>query len=272
MAELDALDRLGPGDHACLVFDDESVWARGVASFIRSGLRRHLRIMYCGRDADRLPAILGGLGLNVGAALESGQLALAGVDTAYLRKGVFDPEASLLAWAAQVAAARAAGYRGMVGIGDMSWACRYAGIEQLAWYEAQVNRICVDGFTMGVCLYDRRLFSEPDLRRVTRTHPAPLLRAVRTSEPRGLRVAGEADLSNRQALRAVVEHLIEDTAAGPEPVTLDLSDLRFADSAAARILLTPARGTPLRVTGVSGPLRRLLDFHWSGPPEDLRIE
>jgi uncharacterized protein YdbL (DUF1318 family) len=49
-------------------------------------------------------------------------------------------------------------------------------IEELSWYETQVNRICVDGYTMGVCLYDRRLFSEPDLRRVTRSHPATITR------------------------------------------------------------------------------------------------
>jgi anti-anti-sigma factor len=184
----------------------------------------------------------------------------------------------------EVAGARAAGYRGMRGIGDMSWAHRHTVIEELSWYETQVNRICVDGYTMGVCLYDRRLFSEPDLRRVTRSHPAtitrytdpsriPLLRAVRTGKL-GLRLEGEADLSNRQALRAIVEHLAEDNRTVRAQLTLDVSELRFADSAAARILLSPAESGArrLRLVGCSRSLRKLLAFHWSGPAGGLRLE
>ncbi|GIE84430.1 MEDS domain-containing protein [Actinoplanes regularis] len=284
MAEASLLDYLGPGDHACLVFDDEPVWARGVAAFIRAGLRQYHRILYCGPGAGRLPGVLAGQGLDITAALDSGQLSVAGAEAAYLSDGVFDPEASLAAWQGEVETARAAGYRGMRGIGDMSWALRHTGIDQLSWYEARVNRICVDGYTTGVCLYDRRLFSEPDLCRVTRSHPAtitrytdpsrvPLLHAVRTGKL-GLRLAGEADLSNRQALRAMVEHLVEDTATDRAPVTLDLSDLRFADSAAARILLASAADGKhrLRVVGASRSVRRLLAFHWSGPAGSLRMD
>ncbi|WP_436527275.1 MEDS domain-containing protein [Actinoplanes sp. HUAS TT8] len=283
MAEASLLDHLGPGDHACLVYDDEPLWAGSVASLVRSGLRRHHRIVYCGPDAERLPSVLAGQGVDITMALSSGQLTVAGVEAAYLPDGVFDPEASLAAWAGEVATARAQGYHGMRGIGDMTWARRDVRIDQLSWYEARVNRICVDGYTTGVCLYDRREFSEPELRRVTRTHPStitrytdpsriPLLRVVRTGGS-GLRLSGEADLSNRQALRAMVEHLVEE-AADREPVTLDLSDLRFADSAAARILLEPAvsGGHRLDVVGCSRSLRRLLAFHWDGPTGRLRLE
>ncbi|MFI1992266.1 MEDS domain-containing protein [Actinoplanes sp. NPDC020271] len=283
MAGASLLDRLGPGDHACLVYDDEPLWARSVTSFIRAGLLRHHRVLYCGQDADRLPSVLAGHGVDVAAALRSGQLTMAGVEAAYLSDGVFDPEASLAAWEEEVETARAAGYHGMRGIGDMSWARHGVAMDQLSWYEAQVNRICVDGYTTGVCLYDRRLFGEPELRRVTRTHPAtitrhtdpariPLLRGVRTGEL-GLRLSGEVDLSNRQALRAMVEHLV---AGAPSrvPVTLDVSDLRFADSAAARILLEPAAtgAHRLRFFGASAVVRRLLRFHWAGDPVDLVFE
>ncbi len=283
MAGASLLDHLGPGDHACLVYDDEPLWAWSVAAFIRSGLRQHHRILYCGQGADRLPSVLAEQGVDVTAALSRGQLTVAGVEAAYLPEGVFDPEASLAAWMGEVEAARAAGYRGMRGIGDMSWAWRGVGLDQVSWYEAQVNRICVDGYTAGLCLYDRRLFGEPELRRVTRTHPAtitrhtdperiPLLRAVRTGDL-GLRLSGEADLSNRQALRSMVEHLVEE-ATTREPVTLDVSDLRFADSAAARILLEPAAtgGHLLEVVGCSKALRRLLTFHWAGPSGSLHME
>ncbi|WIM95177.1 MEDS domain-containing protein [Actinoplanes oblitus] len=285
MAASSPLDQLSPGDHACLVFDDEPLRARSVTAYIRAGLRQHHRILYHGQSADRLPAVLASHGVDVSAALDSGQLLLAGPGAAYLTAGVFDAEASLAAWMGEADRARAAGYRGMRGIGDMSWARRLDGVDQLSWYEAQVNRVFADGYAMGICLYDRRLFSELELRRLTRTHPAtitrntdpdrvPLLRGVRTRKPPGLRLAGEADLSNRQALRAMMEHLIEDHVPAPVPLTLDLSRLRFADSAAARTLLGPAAaGThQLRIAGASPSLRRLLRFHWSGPSAALRIE
>src|SRR5690349_8412555 len=113
MGEASLLDHLGPGDHACLVFDDE-LWRVGsVAAYIRAGLRQHHRILYCGPGADRLPALLVGHGVDVTAALASGQLSLAAPDRAYLPHGVFDPEVSLAAWMAEADAARAAGYRGM---------------------------------------------------------------------------------------------------------------------------------------------------------------
>ncbi|GAA4591032.1 anti-anti-sigma factor [Actinoplanes octamycinicus] len=280
MAEASPLDQLSPGDHACLVFDDEPLRARSVAAYIRAGLRQHHRILYHGQSAERLPAVLAGQGVNVTAALDSGQLTLAGP----VRGGFFDAEASLATLRGEADKARAAGYRGMRGIGDMSWARRLDGVDQLSWYEAQVNRVFADGYAMGICLYDRRLFSEPELRRLTLSHPAtitgttdparvPLLRGVRTREPLGLSLEGEADLSNREALRAMVEHLIEEQAPGA-PLTLDLSGLRFADSAAARILLGPAAaGTHrLRIVGATEQVHRLLRFHWSGSPEALRIE
>jgi anti-anti-sigma factor len=284
MGEASLLDHLGPGDHACLVFDDELLRVGSVAACIRAGLRQHHRILYCGPGVDRLPAMLTGHGVDITTALSSGQLSLAAPDRAYLSDGIFDPEVSLAAWMKEVAAARAAGYRGMRGIGDMSWAHRCTGIEQLARYEAEVNRICVDGYTMGVCLYDRRLFSELELRRVTRSHPAtisrytdpsrfPLLRVVRTGKL-GLRLEGEVDLSNRQALRAMVRHLAEDGGTVRTQLTLDVSELRFADSAAARILLSSASGGRhrLRVVGASETLRRLLLFHRAGKGGDLRFE
>ncbi|BCJ42121.1 hypothetical protein GCM10010168_65010 [Actinoplanes ianthinogenes] len=285
MAEASLLDHLSPGDHACLIFDDEPLRARSLAAYIRAGLRQHHRILYHGQSAERLPQVLAGQGVNVTAALHSGQLTLDGPGSAYLTAGVFDAEASLSAWMGEADKARAAGYRGMRGIGDMSWARHLDDVDQLSWYEAQVNRVFADGYAMGICLYDRRLFTEPELRRLTRTHPAtitrhtdpervPLLRGVRSRKPLGLRLEGEADLSNRHALRAMMEHLTEDHPLSRVPLTLDLSRLRFADSAAARILLAPAAaGTHrLQIVGCSPQLHRLLRFHWTGSSEALRID
>ncbi|WP_328460899.1 MEDS domain-containing protein [Actinoplanes sp. NBC_00393] len=265
MAESSLLDRLTPGDHVCLIFDDEPLRTRSVAAYIRAGLRDHHRILYYGPGGDRVEEELTTQGIDVRPALDRGQLRFGGE---YLRGGVFDPEATFASWQAEIRETAAAGYRGMRAVGDMSWA-RNQG-KQLFRYEARVNRIFAEGFAMGVCLYDRRLFSEDRLRRVTGTHPTtvtaasdprlvPLLRAVRTTDPPGIRLEGEADLSNREALREIFEHLAEESVP---TLTVDVSGLRFADSASVRILLMLADGRHRVVLqGCSGALRRLLAFH-----------
>ena len=75
--------------------------------------------------------------------------------------------------------------------------------------------------------------------------------------PYGVRLAGEVDLSNREALRAVIGHIFEDAPAA----TVDVTDLTFADTAAARILVDAANSGAVRLVGCSPSLRKLLAFH-----------
>jgi anti-anti-sigma factor len=199
------LERLNPGDHACLVAGDEPSLTRSVAAYVRAGLRARHRVLYLGRG-ERVQAEL-------------------------VAQGV----------------------------------------------EARINRLFAEGFAMGVCLYDRRLFSSGDLREIIRSHPCtitaqtdpeavPLLRAVRitTVAGVGVRLDGEADLSNRNALRTVLEHLAEETG---RTMIVDVTGLRFADSAAARTLLRVAvtGRLRLRLVGCSHALRRMLVLHGAGP-------
>jgi anti-anti-sigma regulatory factor len=126
------------------------------------------------------------------------------------------------------------------------------------------------GFVIGVRLYDKRLFETSRLRHLASAHPGllsagagpvPLLHAARTAGPPGLRLSGESDLSNRRALQAVVQHLVEDATAAGVPVTIDVSDLRFADGHTARILIGAAKAAGgMRLIGCSPALIRLLGF------------
>jgi anti-anti-sigma factor len=283
MAEPGLLDRLRPGDHVCLLVHDEPLRTRSLAAYMLTGLRDQCRVIYQGRGGEHVEAALIGLGVDVEAARRRDQLRITGAGSVYLRDGGFDPEATLESWWATADQTRAAGYRGLCAVGDMSWASRpMAGADRVPWYEEQVNRLFADGFARGVCLYDRRLFTDRQLRRLTGSHPTtvtpgsdprfvPLFRALRTADPVGLRLEGEVDLSNRQVLRTVVDHLIEDTALTQGVFTVDLSDLRFADLAAVRILLRLGSGDRhgLRLVGCSGPMRRLLRFHGVGPAVEL---
>ena len=273
------LDQVALGDHVCWTVDDDATRMAAIAGFVRAGLNARHRVIYSG---DQPEAVLDGLerhGVGTRAALGEGLLRAVTAEAGYLTGGVFDPEATLAGWRGEIDRARAAGYPGIRVVGDMTWASRRVpGAERLPWYEAQVNAVFLDGYVAGVCAYDRRRFDPLDLRRLSWAHPGAAatripfepescLRARRTRDPYGLRLAGEVDLSNRDALRAVVEHLFDD-----EPTaTVDVSGLTFADTAASRILVDAAERGTLRLIGVSAPLRRLLDFHGAGRVARLTV-
>jgi anti-anti-sigma factor len=97
------------------------------------------------------------------------------------------------------------------------------------------------------------------------------LRVRRIRDPVGLRLEGEADLAARYALRAVFEHLFTD--AGADEVTVDVRGLRFADRAAARILVRAGGGPQrLRLVGCSPALLRLLEYSGAAEAGALVVE
>ncbi|MCU7727670.1 MEDS domain-containing protein [Actinoplanes sp. KI2] len=273
------LGQVAPGDHVCWTVDDDATRIEAIAGFVRAGLSARHRVVYCGDDPE---ALLDGLerhGVDGRAAVEEHLLQAIPAEAVYLPGGVFDPEATLELWRGEIARIRAAGYPGIRMVADMTWASRRVpGAERLPWYEAQVNAFFLDEYVAAVCAYDRRRFDPLALRRLGWAHPGAVaarvpfeprssLRARRTHDPYGLRLAGEVDRSNREALRTMIEHLFDDGPAA----TVDVSGLAFADTAGSRILIEAAARGPLRLVGVSPPLRRLLDFHGAGGVAGLTV-
>lgn len=281
MAGLPLLDRVAAGDHVCWVYDDDRTRLDAMAAYVRAGLRARERVIYYGDEPEAVLAAVAGGGVDVREAVAGGQLRA----ESYLAAGRFDPDATIRAWRAAAADARREGHPGLRVIGDMTWAVsRVPGAERLAWYEASVNTVFAEGYLTGVCAYDRRLFDPLHLRRLICAHPGTAagdspydpsisLRLRRTGDPPGVRLSGEADLSNRGALAAVVEHAV--AHAGPDRViTLDVTGLHFADMAAARILVHAAsagRGR-VRLVGCSPTLIRLLRFQHADAVPQLVVE
>lgn len=276
------LDRLTVGDHICWLVDDDRLRMREIADFVRAGLRDHQRIVYCGDCPEAVLACIDELGIDTGAALAGGQLKAATAESSYLSTGAFEPESVLQLWAPMARAAREAGYAGVRVLGDMSWAGRgVPGREHLCRYESEINRVVLNNELIGVCAYDRRTMDPLELRRLTWQHPgtaangAPYderlaLRIRRTREPVGLALSGEADLAGRNALRAVIENVFAD--CGTNEVTVDVGGLRFADRAAARILVRAGHGAGrLRLIGCSPPLMRLLAYSGAGDAPGLTM-
>ncbi len=283
MGGLPLLDQVTLGDHVCWAVDDDAVRMEAIAGFVRAGLRARHKVLYCGDDPDGVIAGLERHGIGTGPAMASGQLSAVTAEATYLAGGMFDAEATLDLWRAQLELCRAEGYPGIRVVGDMTWASRgVPGTSRLPWYEAQVNALFLDGYAAGVCAYDKRRFDPLEMRRLAWAHPGAAgpetafdpeasLRISRTRDPWGLRLTGEVDLSNRTALCAMIEHLFD---GGPPEVTVDVSGLTFADTAAARILVNAAERGPgvLRLAGCSPALLRLLEFHHAGEVSGLIVE
>ncbi len=219
-----------------------------MAQTVAAGLDAGDRVMVF--TASLLPlAVLAGLearGLAVAPAEQSGQMAVLSAREAYLPTGRFEPPRMLDAVAGHIEQAAKDGFAGLRLVGDMTWALdEPAGAEQLAGYEAQINQLYMDGRALGVCLYDRRSFSGELLRQVASAHPAmtnanagqvPLLRIRRTTDPYGLRLVGEADFSNRHALNAALDAVVNQQTDPFHPIVIDVAGLRFLDAGTAAML------------------------------------
>ncbi|GAA1273326.1 hypothetical protein GCM10009677_28110 [Sphaerisporangium rubeum] len=267
------IDRLRPGDHVCVTYDDDDQRRAALVGSAFAGVRHHQKLLYfAGEPLATVFADLEAGGVDVRRLLDAGQFQVRSIAEGYLAAGRFEPEAVIGGWAREIDNARDLGYAGLRVIGDMTWAAgEVPGGERLEWYEAEVNRVFAGGFAMALCQYDRRLFAPDRLRRLSAAHPSaftpnasfmwrPLLRILRTADPPGVRLMGEVDASNRGALAATLAGLAEDFPDAGVPLTLDVERLRFADAAAARMLVQAADAVPagVRFTGCSLPLVRLL--------------
>ncbi|MBB2909665.1 ABC-type transporter Mla MlaB component [Streptosporangium becharense] len=278
MADPKTVDRLVPGDHVCWTFDDHERHLKALVRFVRTGVSQNHQVLYF-TDTFLPRAFLVALeayGVEVAGPQHSGQLQVAIANESHLTSGgAFEAERALEAWSTAIENAREQGYAGLRVAIDMGWIIGpEPGTDQLARlarYEAQANRVFSEGYAIALCCYDRRLFTAAELERLGAAHPGtaragagateewePLLRVRRTGA--GLTLAGEADETNRDALAAVLEHLVEDAAAGDGPVTLDVAGLVSADLSAVRLLAGAVRSAParIRLAGVHPPLTDLL--------------
>ncbi|WP_162907467.1 MEDS domain-containing protein [Allorhizocola rhizosphaerae] len=259
-----------------LVITDDESWLVVAADYVSDGLQLRHKIILC-TDMLRPEALIAGLEYlgvaNVWQAQADGQLEVMTAEQSYLAAGRFDPEETITAWAGEIDMARRQGYAALRMVGDMGWALRpAAGVEPLARYEVQINRVFAQGHAMAVCLYDRRLFTTSELAALVAAHPAtatcpppsdwePTLRMRYLEGQVGARLSGEVDVSNRQAVAAMLSHLLDHLAAADAEVVLDLSELRLIDGATAALLVrTVQKRANLRLVGRSQPVAALMDL------------
>jgi anti-anti-sigma regulatory factor len=237
-------------DHACLTFGEPEELFDLTAAFVRDGLDGGLKVVWLS-DAtpDRATAELARRGIEVEAALASGQLAAVGYEDRLLAGQVFSPGQAMTWLAREMEGCGQAGLRLAV---DMSWALRpVAGVEQLPEFEEKIAAAVAGTTTSVLCQYDRERFDPVTLASVaafhTRSvaaatyHADVMLRICRQYAPPGIRLAGELDYQACDSLAlALTEALRLDG-----DVTINMVPLAFIDVTCARMILDAARGLSL---------------------------
>ncbi|MCZ7437441.1 MEDS domain-containing protein [Micromonospora sp. WMMC241] len=273
MTATSVVDQVDLGDHVCWIHDDDSDALDAVGRFAAAGLRRGHKVV-CFTETSTPQAVrarVDAVGVPTEAAVAAGQLRILPAVDAFLADGRPTPATLADAVRHEVDQARREGYPGVRLSGDMAWVLGTGvTLDELRRYELALNPLFPDGRVAGLCLYDRRRYPADRLRLLGAAHPgtaapstprtwSPLLRAYRIGDPAGLRLVGQVDRSNRDALVALLGGLTAGRTAGVPPV-LDLTDLSFADAGAVTELARAVRagGPGVRLVGCRPALRRLL--------------
>lgn len=274
MTATTVVDQVDLGDHVCWIHDDDSDALDAVGRFAAAGLRRGHKVV-CFTETSTPQAVrvrVDAVGVPTEAAVAAGQLRILPAVDAFLAGGRPTPATLADAVRHEVDQARREGYPGVRLSGDMAWMLG-TGVtpDELRRYEVALNPIFPAGRVAGLCLYDRRRFPADQLRLLGAAHPgtagpdtprtwSPLLRAYRIGDQPGLRLVGQVDRSNRDALVALLGDLTTGRPATGVPPVLDLTDLSFADAGAATELARAVRAgrVGVRLVGCRPALRRLL--------------
>jgi anti-anti-sigma regulatory factor len=268
------VEQLRLGDHVCWPVDGEGDRMEAVATLMAAGIAGGDKVLcLTARAPAALVAALANRGVPVTQAQRSGQVEVVPAGETYLAGGRFDAQRVLDSFDGSIARSAAAGYPGLRVIADMDWVLDGpSGVEDLAGYEAAANRLYLTAQALGVCMYTRRAVAPGVFRQLAAAHPvtapagvdpdwAPGLRIRGTVEPYGLRLSGEADLSNRQAVAAALDAVAERRPDPTAPLVVDVAELRFADAGTVALLVRTALANAggLQLTGCHGEVAMVLD-------------
>jgi signal transduction histidine kinase len=181
-----ALERVGPHDHLCSIYEKEADRVSVALPFLRIGLGRGDKCVYVGDEGGE-QAMAGALqadGVDVERLTASGALVLLPKEQAYLRGGRFEPEDMFRFWREEAAAATVAGFTAMRGAGETDWVVRKTqGVERWLQYESRLSEVMAQCNCLTLCQYDRRLYPPQLLVRVIQTHALVLYDGIVCANP-----------------------------------------------------------------------------------------
>jgi len=275
------LGSLEPGTHLCAFHQDDCQLARTAATFVGQGLSAGDQLLYVATD-EQADALLATLPDHVHAsdALATGQLLVRSFAEAYGTRRPDDLGSVADGFRAAADRARKEGFPALRVAAQMDELAPLLGsAEEVLRWERMSTGLQHELGVSSVCLYDVGRLDEWHAALLAREHAgvspehaeAPLASFLAVDEPWGVRISGEVDLSNRDALLRVLQ-----SRADVMPrLHLDLEGLTFADVGTLSRLRAVAADLPgdgwLVLGRTPAVVRRALDMAGLGH-ERMRVE
>lgn len=183
---LDALGRLTPRDHICLLYENREEQFAAAIPFMRMGLERKEQCVYIA-DENTPEAVMDALraeGVDVAAAIQAGALSILTKRETYLKGGSFDPDRMVRSLAEAIRIAKRAGFAALRATGEMTWALAGdPGFDRLLEYEAKTNRFIADNDILAMCQYNNKRFRPAVMLDVLGMHPRVVFDAMVCQNP-----------------------------------------------------------------------------------------
>jgi signal transduction histidine kinase len=169
-----ALERLGPHDHLCSIYESPEDHYAVAIPFMRIGLDRGEKCIYIADDGTvgDVRQAMESEGIDVDRASASKALVLATKEQAYLEHGSFDPDWMFTFWKEATQLAISEGFSALRATGETEWVLRGGrGLERWMEYESRLTHTLSESNCSALCQYNRRLFPPELILDVIRTHP-----------------------------------------------------------------------------------------------------
>ena len=177
---------LGRQRHICAFFNSIDEEHSVLRSFIRDGLDRGEKGFHI-VDPDLRSEHLKRLaeaGINVGRAIDTGQLEVRAWQDAYLRGDCFNQDAMLALIEEVLQSGAATGYPLTRLLAHMEWALLdKPGVDDLLEYETRLNYVLPKYDDPVICTYDLSKFGSSVAMDVMRTHPVVIIGGVLQENP-----------------------------------------------------------------------------------------
>ena len=169
-----ALERLGPHDHLCSIYESPEDHYAVAIPFMRIGLDRGEKCIYIADDGTvgDVRHAMESEGIDVDRATASKALVLATKEQAYLEHGSFDPDWMFSFWKEATQLAISEGFSALRATGETEWVLRGGrGLERWMEYESRLTHTLSESNCSALCQYNRCLFPPELILDVIRTHP-----------------------------------------------------------------------------------------------------
>ncbi|MDQ3576129.1 MAG: MEDS domain-containing protein [Actinomycetota bacterium] len=178
--------RLSAGDHICAFYRRPEERDDILIPYLMGGLATGSKCT-CVVDScapDHILERLAAESVDVTTCCEQGQLEVLDSDSTYLDGGGFLPQRMLEFWASKARWSGSADNQVVRNTGDMTWAHKdKPGVEDLAMYESELNRIMSGYPQIVLCLYDMNRCDGEMVLDVLKTHPKAMLGGMVINNP-----------------------------------------------------------------------------------------